>query len=190
MSWKSRARWSKKKVARLGSGSRCWSRFSSRLVYLGSFPQGVTAIAQRRGESVSGQLCRWCPRCPPPVNIHNVFRIFFGQDVISTRDLPNLQRQNCLWVLSNCQKIGLDFHFRFVSLLVEISRRQPALISRCSRGTTRLPCGTRRVSSVEIALLNYSTRQVKHSVGDVTPSNAFLGQDGNTTGRGLPKVAD
>ena len=133
------------------------------------------------------QLCRWCPRCPPPVNIHNVFRIFFGQDVISTRDLPNLQRQNCLWVLSNCQKIGLDFHFRFVSLCMEISRRQPALISRCSRGTTRLPCGTRRVSRVEIALLHCSTRQVRYSMGDVTP---FLGQDGNTTGRGLPKVAD
>ena len=189
MSWKSRARWSKKRVARLGSGSRCWSRFSSRLVYLGSFPQGSRRLPSGAA-SLLRQLCRWCPRCPPPVNIHNVFRIFFGQDVISTRDLPNLQRQNCLWVLSNCQKIGLDFHFRFVSLRMEISRRQPALISRGSRGTTRLPCGTRRVSRVEIALLNYSTRQVRHSMGDVTPSYAFLGKEGNTTGRGLPKVAD
>ena len=40
-------------------------------------PSRVTAIAQRRGESVSGQLCRWCPRCPPPVNIHNVFSDIF-----------------------------------------------------------------------------------------------------------------
>ena len=87
MSWKSRARWSKKRVARLGSGSRCCTRFSSRLVYLGSFPQGSRRLPS--GAASLRQLCRWCPRCPPPVNIHNVFRIFFGQDVISTRDLPN-----------------------------------------------------------------------------------------------------
>ena len=62
--WKSRARWSKKKVARLGSGSRCWSRFSSRLVYLGSFPQGVTAIAQRRGESAP--VVQVVPTLSPP----------------------------------------------------------------------------------------------------------------------------
>ena len=79
MSWKLRARWSKKRVARLGGGLQWVSVLVPVLlsfVYLGSLKgHGSHAIAQRRGESAP--VVQLCPRCPPPVNIQNVFLDIF-----------------------------------------------------------------------------------------------------------------